>query len=113
MSQKSRSDFLGYGKKIDNKVDFGLLKEKEEIELIKLLGNFPNTVKEVTEQLKPHIITNYLYTLSSNFSLFYSACPVLKAEENIKKARLVLIECVRRVLENGLGLLGIDVLEKM
>jgi arginyl-tRNA synthetase len=102
-----------YDKKIDEKVDFSLLKEKEEIELTKALANFPNIVKEATEQLKPHIIASYLYNLSSQFSLFYNACPVLKAEEKTKAARLVLIECVKRVLANGLDLLGIDVLEKM
>jgi len=102
-----------YGKKVNEKADFSLLKEKEEIELIKLLGNFPNVVKDATEQLKSHLISSYVYNLSSSFSLFYNACPVLKAEEKVKKARLVLIECVKRVLASGLQLLGIDVLEKM
>ena len=107
------SIFRKHGKKIDEKVDFSLLKGKEEIELIKLLGNFPAIVKDATEQLKPHIIATYIYELSSSFSIFYNLCPVLKAEEELKKARLVLIECVKRVLENGLSLLGIDVLNKM
>jgi arginyl-tRNA synthetase len=98
---------------IDHKADFSLLGSKEEVELIKLLGNFPMVVKNATNQLKPHLITNYVYSLSSSFSLFYNACPVLKAEEKVKKARLVLIDCVSKVLEQGLGLLGISVLKKM
>lgn len=102
-----------YDKKIDEKVDFSLLKEKEEIELTKALANFPNIVKVATTQLKPHLIASYIFNLSSKFSLFYNACPVLKAEEETKNARLVLIECVKRVLANGLNLLGIEVLEKM
>ncbi len=102
-----------YAKKVEEKADFGLLREKQEVELIKLLGNFPKVVKDATEQLKPHLISNYVYNLSSQFSLFYNACPVLRANEDIRKARLVLIECTKRVLESGLGLLGIDVLEKM
>lgn len=102
-----------YDKKVDEKADFSLLNTPEEIELIKMLGNFTSVVKEATEQLKPHLIASYVYNLSSQFSLFYNACPVLKAEEEVKKARLVLIECVKRVIENGLGLLGIEVLEKM
>ena len=99
--------------KINHDVDFSLLSTKEEISLITLLGNFPLVVKNATEQLKPHLITNYVYSLSSSFSLFYNACPVLKASEKVKEARLVLIECVSSVLETGLGLLGISVLEKM
>ena len=77
------------------------------------MGNFPSVVKSAAEQLKPHLIATYIYELSSRFSLFYNACPVLKAEENVKKARLVLIECVKRVLKGGLSLLGIEVLERM
>ena len=85
----------------------------EEIQLIKKLGDFPIVVKNVTNNLKPHLISNYIYELSSLFSAFYNNCPVLKAEEKVKKARLVLIECVKIVLKNGLSLLGIEVLEKM
>ncbi len=102
-----------YGKKIDENVNFSLLNKEEEIGLIKLLGKFPEVVKNASEQLKPHLVASYLYNLSSQFSLFYNACPVLKADEGLKKTRLVLIESVKRVLENGLGLLGIKVLEKM
>ena len=107
------SIFDKYRKKIDYKVDFSLLKDKEEIELVKLLSNFPDVVSNATGQLEPHIIATYLFMLSSQFSLFYNVCPVLKSEEKLMKTRLVLIDCVKQVLENGLGLLGIDVLEKM
>ncbi len=107
------SIFRKYGKKIDYDVDYSLLESKEEIELIKMLGEFPEIVRSATEQLKPHLISSYIYSLSSGFSLFYNSCHILKADEDIKKARLVLIECVKRVLGNGLGLLGIDVLERM
>ncbi len=102
-----------HGKKTDQDVDFSLLNSKEEIELIKLLGSFPAIVKEAAENLKPHIIATYLFELSQGFSAFYNSCPVLKSEDNLKEARLVLIECVKRVLENGLNLLGIDALESM
>ncbi len=93
--------------------DFSLFREKEELELIKLLAEFPDIVKSATDNLKPHLIANYLYNLSSKFALFYSICPVLKAKEEIKQARLLLILCIKRVLENGLSLLGIEILEKM
>ena len=107
------SIFKKYGKKLNYDVDFGLLNSSAEVELTKMLGEFPLVVKNATEQLKPHLISNYIYSLSSSFSLFYNSCPVLKAEGDVMKARLVLIECVKRVLASGLGLLGIEVLEKM
>ncbi len=98
---------------VSKDAELSLLTSEEEVELIKMLGNFPSVVKSATEQLKLHLVANYLYNLSSQFSIFYNACPVLKASDDVKKARLVLIDCVKRVLANGLGLLGIDVLEKM
>jgi len=99
--------------KVDNKIDYNLLDTEEEIELVKKLGMFPKVVKSASEELRPNLIANYIFELSSLFSNFYNTCPVLKAGPETKKARLVLIECVKKVLRNGLGLLGIEVLEKM
>lgn len=102
-----------YGKKVENKADLSLIKEDVETELIKKLNDFPDIISSATKQLKPHLIANYLYELSQKFSEFYHSCPVLQAEEELKKARLLLVSCVKQVLKNGLQLLGIDVLEKM
>ncbi len=102
-----------YGKKIDTKVDFSLLKTEEEINSIKQLSNFSNIIEEAERTLKPTVIINYLYNLAQHFSLFYTKCPILKADEKLKKARLLLASSVKQVLENGLGILGIETLEKM
>lgn len=102
-----------YGKKINEDIDFSLLNSKEEVELIKKLSEFKNIVDEATRTLKPHLIANYLSELAKSFSEFYHACQILKEEENLKKARLLLVSCVKQVLENGLKMLGIDVLERM
>jgi len=99
--------------KIDSKIDYNLLDKDEEIELVKKLGMFPKVVLTASTELKPNLIANYVFELSSLFSNFYNSCPVLKAGPETKKARLVLIECVKKVIKNGLQLLGIDVLEKM
>ena len=100
-------------KKIDDKVDISLLKEKEELELIKILGNFENIVKTIGNNYKIHILARYLLDLAQSFNNFYHTYPVLKADEELKKARLLLISCVKQVIKNGLNLLGIDVLERM
>ncbi|MBU1630892.1 MAG: hypothetical protein KKH49_03710, partial [Candidatus Omnitrophica bacterium] len=47
------------------------------------------------------------------FSNFYIKCPILKADEGLQKARMLLASCVKQVLENGLSILGIETLEKM
>ena len=107
------SIFKKYNKKISGKINYSLLNKKEEIELIKKIAEFPNIISRITDNLKPHIIANYLYELSQKFNEFYHLCPVLKEKEDIKKARLLLIIAVKQVLSNGLSLLGIETLEKM
>jgi arginyl-tRNA synthetase len=102
-----------YGKKIEKKADLSLLKEDSEAEVIKKLNDFPGIIESSTKHLTPHLIANYLYELSQKFSEFYHKCPVLQAEEELKKARLLLVSCVKQVLKNGLYLLGITALEKM
>jgi arginyl-tRNA synthetase len=64
-------------------------------------------------ELKPHILANYLYDLADAFNEFYQFLPVLSAEEKIKNARIKLVESIKIIFKNGLYLLGIPVLEKM
>ena len=84
-----------------------------EVKVIKFIQQFPQIVAEAAAQLKPAILSRYLLDLSQAFSNFYNDCPILNAEEKVKNARLVLCQSVRQVLENGLKLLAIDVLEEM
>jgi len=98
--------------KIKDDIDVSLLKEKEELELIKLLSNYEDIVKQAGNY-KINTLARYLLDLAQSFNNFYHAYPVLKAEEDVKKARLLMINCVKQVLKNGLYLLGIDVLERM
>ncbi|MCK4521649.1 MAG: arginine--tRNA ligase [Nanoarchaeota archaeon] len=102
-----------YGKKADDNIKFELLKEEKEKELVKALGDFPNIIEKSSENLRPHILARYLLDLAQLFNNFYHNYPVLKAEEELKKARLLLISCVKEILKTGLNLFGIDVLEEM
>ena len=65
------------------------------------------------EQLKPHIIANYVQMLADSFNSFYHACPVITEDKALMAARLALIQAVKQVLETGLGLLGIEAVERM
>ncbi|MBI4143385.1 arginine--tRNA ligase [Candidatus Woesearchaeota archaeon] len=107
------SSILKKAGKIGSKADLGLLKEKEEAELIRLLSGFPDIVGRATGELRPHLIANYLYSLAQRLNEYYHLHQILKAEKGIKDARILLISAVRQVIRNGLGLLGIGVLESM
>ena len=107
------SSILKKNRKTGLKADLSLLKEKEEAELVKALSVFPETVSKAAEELRPHLVAAYLYSLAQKFNEYYHVHQVLKAEQKVREARLLLIGAVRQALKNGLGLLGISVLEKM
>ena len=99
--------------KLVKDVDLSLLKEKSEIELVRHLKDFNDIVKSAAFEYKPHILAKYVYELAQKFNDFYEKVQILKSEEKIREARLVLVFSVRQVLKNGLNLLGIDALDEM
>ncbi len=90
-----------------------LLKTKEERTLMRKLGEFPFAVKASADALEPNRLIVYLNDLARLFHSFYTECRVVSDDIALTKARLFLVECVRTVLANGLGLLNITLPEKM
>ncbi len=86
---------------------------KEEEALLLQLGRFPAAVERAADLNKPSVIARYLIDLARDFNQFYHHCPVLKAEGDLKQARLLLADATREVLARGLYLLGIEAPEKM
>jgi arginyl-tRNA synthetase len=80
---------------------------------LEILG-LGTVVHDVAATLQPHRLCTYLYGLSTAFSAFYEACPVLKASsESERTSRIALSHLTARVLAHGLDLLGIEVPERM
>jgi len=72
------------------------------------------TIDSVGENLLPNVLCEYLYALAGCFMAFYEECPVLQApNEATRTSRLLLCERTARALKLGLGLLGIQPLERM
>ena len=65
-------------------------------------------IVKAAKDYKPHHIVNHLIALAQAFNEFYHKCPVISERDEQMKARLLLVDSVRQVIENGLGLLGID-----
>ena len=75
---------------------------------------FPSVVADVAATLHPHKLCGYLFELASAFSTFYESCPVLKANTPAERdSRLALSDLTARVIERGLGLLGIEAPARM
>ncbi|MEK6874504.1 MAG: arginine--tRNA ligase [Nanoarchaeota archaeon] len=94
-------------------VDFSLLSHECEIELIKLLGRFPLVVATSSQTYTPSILCRYVLDVSQAFNDFYETCPIIKAEDKIRHARLNLLNATRVVLRIALALLGIPAPEQM
>jgi len=86
----------------------------EECLLARRLADFPAVVDEATHAYIPHRLCAHLHSVASAFASFYEACPVLSAKDEITvRSRLALCDLTARELEIGLGLLGIEVPQRM
>jgi arginyl-tRNA synthetase len=94
-------------------VDFSLLSDEAELDLIKEIMVFPEILAECAEVQAPSILASYAYSLAVKFNKFYEKRPVLNAPDNEKKARLAVVLVARQTLMNALDLLGIQVPDQM
>ncbi|MFH1822602.1 MAG: arginine--tRNA ligase [Patescibacteria group bacterium] len=89
------------------------LLENKEHEMVLKLAMFPEIVEKAGENYDPSEIAKYLFDLAQMFNDYYHRVSVLKTKEEIRDARLVLINAVSQVLKNGLELLGIETVDEM
>ena len=89
------------------------LSEDAEIHLARLLARYAEVVPATLDDCRPNILAAFLYELARAFHSFYEACPVLRSEGQVQATRLSLCELTARVLKQGMGLLGIQMPERM
>lgn len=106
---------LEYSKKaeLSSKFKSTLLKEEEELDILRTLRQFPLIIILSANALEPYIILQYLQDLAKSFHSFYTKHRVVCDDPDLSKARLVLVDCVRVVLATGLKLLGVSLPKKM
>ncbi len=93
--------------------DYTKLNDEEGVEVIKMIGNFEETIKLAISKNEPSILSRYLLNLAKSFSRFYQVHHILCEEEETKKARILLTKVTGDVLKQGLRLLGIECPERM
>lgn len=87
-----------------------------EMALLRNLFTYYEIVRYGTEKLAPHLLCNYLYQLCQRFNTFYAVCPIVSDASlatDTKQLRLALTLSTANVLSQGLGLLGLTVVERM
>ncbi|MBL7069087.1 MAG: arginine--tRNA ligase [Candidatus Omnitrophica bacterium] len=90
------------------KPDPGLLKSKEELGILRMLRQFPLIVLSSAEGFEPYRLLPYLEELAKGFHSFYNKHRVVSEDPALTKARLLLAECIKIVIANGLRLLGVS-----
>jgi arginyl-tRNA synthetase len=89
------------------------LTESEEIGLIKTMSRYPEVIAQSVKSLEPHRITYFLMNLSAAFHAYYNKHRVLGDDPVVSSARLYLVTAIRKLIFNGLTLLGVSAPEKM
>lgn len=86
---------------------------EEELKLIKQVAAFQEQVEKSAQTLHPHVIFTYLMTLAAAFHAYYNHHKVIMADKPLSLARLSLVLAVKKVIRNGLALLGVSAPDRM
>ncbi len=104
----------GDGLKTTGPVETGTPVNEKESQLIQMISDFGNTVKEAGEEMNPGGIANYCYELVKTYNQFYHDYSILREDNaQVKHMRLVLSANVAKVISEGMKLLGIEMPERM
>jgi arginyl-tRNA synthetase len=99
--------------RFSKRVGIDLLTADSEKELLREILYFPDAVSFAAENYVVSHLTDYLYKLAGAMNNFYEKEPILKAEKNVRQARLALLFSASEILKKGLELLGIKAVERM
>ena len=98
---------------VDSNANLDLIRESEELEVVKFLTSYPEYLNQAAEYLEPYRVIDYLRELSALFHKFYAHHRVVNPDPELTKARLFLVACIQRVLRNGLTVLGVSAPDQM
>ncbi len=86
----------------------------KEIRIVQMLASYPQKVAEAADALSPALIANYCYELAKEFNQYYHDTSILREpERKLLEMRLSLISTTARVLRSAMGILGIELPERM
>lgn len=94
-------------------IDYSVLTDDASVDVCKTLANYSAKIKEAASRYEPSVIARYLVDLSQAFNKFYHDNVILTDDENVRNARLAVVDAVRLVIKSGLEILGIKSPERM
>lgn len=89
--------------------------DASEVALVLALDAYPKAIALAADKRAPHILCDHVYGLAQAFSRFYTNCPILVDETpaEVRASRLSLAKATLEQLEHGLGIIGLDVPDRM
>lgn len=100
----------------ENKINLNIYENKFSLsdeKIIELMSRYKNVLENAAFLRRPHLVTNYLYDLASEFHKFYNAEKILTDDEDIRNNKLLIIQNVKKIINDGFNIIGITILEKM
>lgn len=94
-------------------IDYSVFTDDASVDVCKMLANYSAKIKEAASRYEPSVIARYLVDLSQAFNKFYHDNVILTDDENVRNARLAVVDAVRLVIKSGLEILGIKSPERM
>lgn len=111
---RAKSVLRKAGKLVEvGKIDYSVLTDDVTYNLVKVLAGYEDAILNAAEKNEPSVVARYVISLATAFNKFYQDCTILQAEENERKARLILTDMVQKVLSEACGLLGMECPEEM
>lgn len=89
------------------------LDSESELELLKTLAQFKETVEKAAHNRAPHYLTRYAQDVAAAFHVFYTNCRVIGVDARLSQARLILVLASQRILRETLKIIGVSAPEKM
>ena len=103
----------GHGVPEAEDIDAAVLTDETERELIRQLAALPEEIRLAARDYDPSRVNKYVTELAARFHRFYTSCRIKGAESDVLAARLLLADCVRRVIAVSLSVIGVTAPEKM
>ena len=107
------NSIIGQNEIDKEKIDYSLFENDNMFDIVKRLDEFDDTLNKVIEESAPNYLAKYLINLSTSFNSFYAKERVLVEDFKERNTKLYLLKKIKDVIDLGLTLLNMSVLEKM
>ncbi len=98
---------------IPEEIDYSILTDDVTMSLLKDISRYPSVIKDASLKYEPFMIARFAVSIAQHFNKFYHDCQINVADENVKMARLKVVQVTMDVIKSALSLLGLECPEQM